>query len=311
MEKENNTQNSEKKLSEEFESFFNSFSDDLDKKFLEIETALDEKKSSIFEAAKNELKEVQTVGDKLKKLENVVSGGEKKTTEDLNNYKNAAQEYITKCENLDNYMCILKEAEIEDLVKITKKGFAIEKNKLPILKNIKNANLGTLFKWKSQSQQKKPCQVSEEDTKLKIIYESCWNDFHSLPLQPGENEIYLEILCENVSSPSHFTIGVTNQRFSGTDYCIGCQNSPDSFVLKLDGIIKLGSNALPKNNNFASGNGIYHLCLVVDTEKKDLTFKNKLGQSAGPYQISGDEFKVSVGTCSGGICTYKFLESFD
>ena len=140
MEKENSTLNSEKKLSEDFESFFNSFSDDIDKKFLEIETALDEKKSIILEAVKNELKEVQIVGDKLKKLETVVSGGGKKTTEDLNNYKNAAQEYINKCENLDNSISTFKESKIEYLVIITKKGFAIEKNKLPILKNIKNSN---------------------------------------------------------------------------------------------------------------------------------------------------------------------------
>lgn len=298
-------------LSEDFETFYKIFSDELDNKFTQIENLLDDKKILVLDAIKNEIKQVESASTKMKNLEEIALNqkSDKKKPEDLNNYKNAANDYIKKCEELDAHMLSYKEAKLEDIIKITRKGFAIEKSKIPLNKSIRDkANTVTQLKWRKD--QKKPCTISEDDTKIHVDFTSCWNDLHSQILAKGENEIFLEINFKNTTT--YPVIGVTNEKFNGTTYCIGCQNSSDAFVLKHGGEFKNGSVTNLNNSNFNyPTNGIYYLSLLVNTEEKTLRFKSKQGDIAGPYKIQGNDFKVSFGQCTGGSMTLKSIDGFE
>jgi hypothetical protein len=311
MESISNSNINQENLSEDFESFYKTFSDELDKKFTQIETLLDDKKILILDSLKNEIKQVELASTKMKSLENIVmSQSEKKKPEDLNNYKNAANDYIKKCEELDSHMLSFKESKLEDIIKITRKGFAIEKGKISLNKLIRDKNSKiTELKWRKN--QKKTCILTEKDTKIHVDFNSCWNDFHSENLSKGENEIFLEITLKGAST--YLSVGVTNENFNGTSTCIGCQDSNDAFLLKFDGKFKFGSsNKLTDKTNFnIPVNGIFYLSILVDTEKKILTFKNKQGNVAGPFNIQGNEFKVTFGQCSSGSMTLKSLDGFE
>jgi hypothetical protein len=302
----------EEKLSDQFEAFYKTFSDEVDKKFSEIEIALNETKQDLILVTKNKLNEVDNIGRELKLLENGIFIEKKKNPEDMIRFKAVAESYMAKCENLDDYMASLKQSTLDQVISIDKKGIRIESKKNKHLKDLPKLKGESILDLKWAKIQKKSSTNTEEDNKIDVTFSSCWNDFHSLPLKNDEiNEIYLEI--HNFNSNTNWAIGITNEEFSGTSggtgICFGCQTGKGSFCLKKSTICN--ETTVTTSNITIPDTGILYLCMIVDCVNKLLTFKIKNVITTGPFNIKGRDFKVTFAQCSSGRSTYKFIENFN
>ena len=89
---------------------------------------------------------------------------------------------MAKCENLDDYLASIKQSTLDQVISIDKKGIRLQSKKNKHLKDLPKLKGDSILELKWDTIQKKRCTISEEDTKIEVIFSSCWNNFHSLPL---------------------------------------------------------------------------------------------------------------------------------
>jgi len=297
-------------LSAEYEEFLKVISDQIDKKFEKISNNLLERRNELAQACLLEIKSVNDQGKDLKKRETeILQEGKKDSSklEEVKEFKKLADDYIKKCEELESIQSSLKTIKLSEILTIKKADLQLSAKSLKFIKKHIKCQDASELKWNKT--QKKACTLTGEDSTIQVNFNSCWNDFHSMPLESGEHEIIVRL--ENLNSSYEYnTIGITNENFNGTTYCIGCQTPVDAYLLRpsgrlfIDGTSSTCSLNLPKT-------GSYTLIMNLNCDKKTLMFKDTFGKQSQNINLRGSKFKVTFGMCTSGNCTYKFLDNLD
>ncbi len=282
--------------------------EEIDKKFLNFEEQLDNAMKEILVHTRSHLFEINEDSKNLQILEEQALGtSSQKKPEDLKKFKNHANDYIKKCEDLDSYLIQIKDFKLKELLIIKKKDILPSNLKLTYLKKyIKTISDVT---WKAN--QKKPCNITQYARCMEVNYSSCWNDFHSTSFLSGEHEIYLKITNSNCQA-DNYTIGVTNENFNKSnpsEYCIGCQKSPDSWSLKPTTCFS--ANSTINNLIKIPTTGTIIICLNLNLDERTLFFMDEKGSKSEIFKIHGNEFKVTVGQCTSGSAKYEFVDGFE
>jgi hypothetical protein len=295
----------EYELSEQFQNFYNTIVEEIDKKFFSVEEQLDVVMKEILGHTKSHLFEINEEGKNLNILEEQVLGTTQKKPEDLVKFKNLAQDYIKKCEDLDSYLLEMKDLKLKDMLKIGKKGFHPNSAKLNYLKKYIKSNSD--ITWRSN--QKKVCYITQEGRCMDITFSSCWNDFHSTTMTSGQHDIFLKIINTNCST--NYSIAITNENFNRNninEICIGCQSTEHAWILKPSNFY----SGITSNYSGISipNNGTIKICIQLDLDAKTVLFIDEKGSKSQVHKIQGSEFKVTVGQCTSGSSKYEFIEDY-
>jgi len=148
------------------------------------------------------------------------------------------------------------------------------------------------------------CTVTEDPKVMRVHSNTCYTHFVT-NMQFKEENFYVEIELNVQQTDDYFYIGIVNETYNYASNCMCC-NPPNAFYVQCNGSIHINAQT-HNNNSFAWRSEKTIMGIKVLLSEKKIYFMIPDKVEAGPYNITGNSFRVVSGHCNTGNGTLTIL----
>ena len=142
--------------------------------------------------------------------------------------------------------------------------------------------------------------INEDDpSNIKIHSTTCYTHFVT-NMEFNETSFFCELEVNVNQTDDYLYVGIVNEFYNFSSNCMCC-NPTNSWYVQCNGTIH--SNAINTNdNNFVwrSSKIIIGIKVILSSNSKSVYFYKIGGEEVGPFNLSGDKFRVVCGHCNAG-----------
>ena len=197
------------------------------------------------------------------------------------------------------------EKQFSDLLKVNIKDEKKIDSEISIKNLIKEK---IIVGWDPLLSKQGRCVIDVNDNKkLKIESESCWNHFVVNKMFINENFI-IEVEAKISQEQNYVYFGMINENYSNINNCM-CQTPKNAFYIRCNGDIAIDATRFERKD-MAWYSDTVVITMKVLLKERLIYFSILHKEQAGPFNLTGNTFRVVAGTCNKAKGEVNLLSCF-